>query len=55
MDVHEQSETATVWRGIEWGHRRIVDILLVANSNSYTLNVVATRPTIYRKQHKNPL
>ena len=27
--------------GIKCGHRRIVDILLVANSNSYALNVVA--------------
>jgi transcriptional regulator with XRE-family HTH domain len=45
LSLRKCPETATIWRGHDWGHRRIRAILLVYKSMSYGVNVVATRPT----------
>ena len=55
IDVHRRSDTATIWQGHDWGHRRVRVILLIYKSMVYDVVVVAARPTIYRKSHENPL
>src|ERR1700686_2774263 len=44
-DVHRRLETATIWQGHDWGHRRTSEILFFYKSMVYDVNVVATRPT----------
>lgn len=46
MTSAEPPDTATISRGHDWGRRRISAILLIDNSMSYDVNVVATRASM---------